>query len=217
MNKELTIGVLNIQGDIEENIDACKKAFIEMGIDGQVIPIKDFIKIEKLDGLIIPGGESTVMGLLLAVEKLNLENLRKKIEEGLPVLGTCAGMIILSSQVQDKTLGKTKQELLKNLDISIERNAFGRQHESFEVDLDIPVLGDKPFRSIFIRGPIVKEIGNDVKILATLDNKIVAVQQNNIIATSFHPEIAEDHRFHIFFINLILKNKNHKKDIKNIQ
>lgn len=209
MNNKVTIGVLDLQGDIEENILACKKAFKETGIDGQVISIRDFINIEKLDGLIIPGGESTVIGLLLSSNKINLEKLKGKIESGLPVLGTCAGMIILAKKVQDKTIGITNQELLKNLDIVIERNAFGRQHESFEVDVDIPILGNKPFRSVFIRGPIVKELGKEVKPIATLNNKVVAVQQNNILATSFHPELANDYRIHEFFINsIILKNKN---------
>jgi pyridoxal 5'-phosphate synthase pdxT subunit len=156
-----------------------------------------------------------VISILMSLKQPNWEILKYKINEGLPVLGTCAGLIILAKRVQDKTIGKTKQKLLENLDITVERNAFGRQHESFETDLDIPSIGESPFKSIFIRGPIVKEIGKDVKILAKYNDKIVAVQQNNIIGTSFHPELTEDSRFHSYFIKMVLNNKKNYKNKSN--
>jgi 5'-phosphate synthase pdxT subunit len=208
----LNIGILSIQGDIEENIHACNKALKELGVTGDVIEVKDQDEILDIDGLIIPGGESTVISIMMSLKQPNWKILKQKINEGLPVLGTCAGLIILAKRVQDKTIGKTEQKLLENLDITVERNAFGRQHESFEADLDIPLIGESPFKSIFIRGPIVKEIGKDVQILAKYNDKIVAVQQNNIIGTSFHPELTEDNRFHSYFIKMVLNNKrNYKK------
>ena len=207
----LKIGILSIQGDIEENIHSCKVALNELGVPGEVIGVKNYDEIHDVDGLIIPGGESTVISIMMSLKPSIWESLKQKIREGLPVLGTCAGMIILAKRVQDKTIGKTKQKLLENLDIMIERNAFGRQHDSFETDLNIPIIGEKPFKAVFIRGPVVKEVGKEVQILAKYNDEIVAVQQNNIIGTSFHPELTEDNRFHSLLIKTILKNK------KNIQ
>jgi 5'-phosphate synthase pdxT subunit len=207
LTENLKIGVLSIQGDIEENIHSCKEALIESGVNGEVIEVKNYDEMHDVDGLIIPGGESTVFSILMSLKQSNLELLNQKISEGLPVLGTCAGMILLAKKVQDKTLGETKQKLLQNLDVSVERNAFGRQHESFETDLNIPIIGEKPFKAVFIRGPIVTETGKDVQIIAKFNDKIVAVQQNNIIGTSFHPELVDDNRIHFHFIKMILKNK----------
>ncbi len=207
MTENLKIGILSIQGDIEENIQSCKKALIESVVTGEVIEIKNYDEMLDVDGLIIPGGESTVFSILISLKQSNLELINQKISKGLPVLGTCAGMILLAKKVQDKTIGETKQKLLKNLDVTIERNAFGRQHESFETDLDIPIIGEKPFKAVFIRGPIVTEVGKDVQIIAKFNDKIVAVRQNNIIGTSFHPELTDDNRIHAYFIKMILKNK----------
>ncbi len=207
MTDNIKIGVLSIQGDIEENVQACKEALNETGITGEVIEVKNYEEILDVDGLIIPGGESTVISTMMSLNQSNWEKLKQKISEGLPVLGTCAGMIILAKRVLDKTIGETQQKLLKSLDVTIERNAFGRQHESFETDLNIPIIGERPFKAVFIRGPIVKETGKDVQILSKYNDKIVAVQQNNIIGTSFHPELAEDNRFYSHFIRTILKNK----------
>ncbi len=207
MTDNLKIGILSIQGDIEENIQAGKKALKESGGTGEVIEVKNYDEILDVDGLIIPGGESTVISILMSLKQSSWELLKLKINEGLPVLGTCAGLIILAKSVHDKTIGKTRQKLLENLNITVERNAFGRQNESFETDLNIPLFGEKPFKAVFIRGPVIKEIGKDVQILAKYNDKIVAVQQNNIIGTSFHPEITEDNRFHSYFIKMVLNNK----------
>jgi 5'-phosphate synthase pdxT subunit len=207
LTDNIKIGVLSIQGDIEENVQACKEALNETGITGEVIEVKTHEEILDVDGLIIPGGESTVISTMMSLNQSNWETLKQKISEGLPVLGTCAGMIILAKRVLDKTIGETQQKLIKILDVTIERNAFGRQHESFETDLSIPIIGDRPFKAVFIRGPIVKETGNNVQILSKYNDKIVAVQQNNIIGTSFHPELAEDNRFYTHFVRTILKNK----------
>ncbi len=196
----IKIGVLGIQGDIEENILAIAEALKNLNLQGTVESVRYSESIAELDGLILPGGESTVIGNLLSIQGNIFQTIKKKITEGMPVLGTCAGLIMLSKRTYDKVVGETKQKLFGVLDVVIERNAFGRQHESFEVDLDIPILGKELFRGIFIRSPIINNVGESVNILTKLDDKIVAVKQNNIIGTSFHPELSTDRRLHELFI-----------------
>jgi len=207
----LKVGILSIQGDIEENSNAIKESFEELEIEGTIIYMKDLRDLDEIDGLIIPGGESTVIGMLLFVQGVQTDLLRKRIQDGLPILGTCAGLIMLSNRAYDKTIGETRQELLKVLDVTIERNAFGRQHESFESELDIPYLGERRFNGVFIRGPAITEIGNNVEIIAEYNNKIVAVRQNNILGTSFHPELANDNRFHTNLTKLMVEYNKSKK------
>jgi 5'-phosphate synthase pdxT subunit len=201
----IKVGVLGIQGDIEENILSTVEALKKLNLRGTVESVRYSEYIAELDGLILPGGESTVIGSLLSIQGKVFQTIEKKIKEGMPVLGTCAGLIMLSKRTYDKVIGETKQKLFGMLDVVIERNAFGRQHESFEVDLEIPVLGKEPFRGIFIRSPIVNNVGESVTILTKLNDKIVAVKQNNIIGTSFHPELSADIRLHELFIKDILE------------
>lgn len=201
----IKIGVLGIQGDIEENILSTAEALKNLNLQGTVESVRYSESIAELDGLILPGGESTVIGNLLSIQGKVFQTIEKKIIEGMPVLGTCAGLIMLSKRTYDKVVGETKQKLFGMLDVVIERNAFGRQHESFEVDLEIPILGKEPFRGIFIRSPIVNNVGDNVTILTKLSDKIVAVKQNNIIGTSFHPELSTDRRLHELFIKDILE------------
>ncbi|HEX7141561.1 MAG TPA: pyridoxal 5'-phosphate synthase glutaminase subunit PdxT [Nitrososphaeraceae archaeon] len=201
----IKIGVLGIQGDIEENILSTAEALKNLNLQGTVESVRYSESIAELDGLILPGGESTVIGNLLSIQGKVFQTIEKKIIEGMPVLGTCAGLIMLSKRTYDKVVGETKQKLFGMLDVVIERNAFGRQHESFEVDLEIPILGKEPFRGIFIRSPIVNNVGDSVTILTKLSDKIVAVKQNNIIGTSFHPELSADRRLHELFIKDILE------------
>lgn len=196
----IKIGVLGIQGDIEENILSVSEALKNLNLQGTVESVRYSESIAELDGLILPGGESTVIGNLLSIQGNIFQTIKKKITEGMPVLGTCAGLIMLSKRTYDKVVGETKQKLFGVLDVVIERNAFGRQHESFEVDLDIPILGKELFRGIFIRSPIINNVGESVNILTKLNDKIVAVKQNNIIGTSFHPELSTDRRLHELFI-----------------
>jgi pyridoxal 5'-phosphate synthase pdxT subunit len=196
----IKIGVLGIQGDIEENILSVVEALKNLNLQGNVESVRYSESIAELDGLILPGGESTVIGNLLSIQGNIFQTIKKKITEGMPVLGTCAGLIMLSKRTYDKVVGETKQNLFGVLDVVIERNAFGRQHESFEVDLDIPILGKGLFRGIFIRSPIINNVGESVNILTKLNDKIVAVKQNNIIGTSFHPELSTDRRLHELFI-----------------
>lgn len=134
--------------------------------------------------------------------------IKKRISEGMPVLGTCAGMIMLSKRAYDRIVGDTKQKLIGNLDIVIERNAFGRQNDSFEADLSLSILRNEAFKGVFIRAPAVSEVGKDVQVVGKLNNKIVAVKQKNIIGTSFHPELSGDSRIHRHLINMVLEFKN---------
>ena len=200
--KELNIGVLGLQGDIEEHVAATRLALERMNLEGNVLLIKTAEGAGAVDGLIIPGGESTVMGGLSS-PKQTLQTIQQRIREGMPVLGTCAGLILLSRKVLDRVVGKTNQPLLGVMDIVIERNAFGRQRESFEADLDIPALGKKTFKGVFIRAPAIRETGPEVEVLAKLNKVTVAVQQQNMIGTAFHPELSGETRLHEFFINTI--------------
>jgi len=164
-------------------------------------------EIEKIDGLILPGGESTVQSTLAAIQR-SLPVIKKRISEGMPVLGTCAGMIMLSKRAYDRIVGDTKQKLIGNLDIVIERNAFGRQNDSFEADLSISMLGKEAFKGVFIRAPAVSEVGRDVEVIGKLNNRIVAVKQKNIIGTAFHPELSSDSRMHRHLISMVLEFNN---------
>lgn len=191
----LIIGIAGFQGDIEENITATRNALRKMGSEGQVLAVRYPDEFEKIDALILPGGESTVISTLAAIQG-SLPVIKSRIADGLPVLGTCAGMIMLSKRAFDRVVGETKQKLIGGLDVVVERNAFGRQNDSFETELDIPSLGKSPFRAIFIRAPAVSDVGSDVEVVARLDGRAVAVRQKNLIGTSFHPELSDDTRIH---------------------
>jgi len=202
MSNELLIGVLGLQGDIEENIKATTVALREMNLKGKVISVRYPEEIMRIDGLIIPGGESTVMGLLISLKDELLHAITRTMQRGLPVMGTCAGMIVLAKKSYDKVIGDKKQLLLGILDIEIERNSFGRQHDSFESDLEISGIKNS-YKGIFIRAPSVISVGPTVQILSKFGGKIVAVRQENIIGTSFHPELSGDYRMHRLFIELV--------------
>ncbi len=205
----MTIGVLGLQGDIEENLAVTSQALQELHINGNVDIVRYPDELEKIDGLILPGGESTVQSTLAAIQR-SLPAIKKRISEGMPVLGSCAGMIMLSKRAYDRIIGDTKQKLIGNLDIVIERNAFGRQNDSFEADLTVAMLGKEAFRGVFIRAPAVSEVGKDVEVIGKINNRIVAVKQKNIIGTAFHPELSGDSRMHKHLINMILEFKNKK-------
>lgn len=189
--KHIVIGVLALQGDFLEHIQTLERLGV---IAKQVKLPKD---LENIQGLIMPGGESTTMANLLDAFNLR-EPLKQKIKHGLPVWGTCAGMILLAKKlVQDRPIP------LSVMDITVNRNAFGRQLDSFEVDLQIKYF-DKPLHATFIRAPLVIAVGKGVEILSKLDDgTIVAVKQNNILGTSFHPELTADTRFHEYFLSLL--------------
>ena len=204
MRNSVNIGVLGLQGDIEENISCTRCAMKRARRRGEIKVVRYSEDIENLDGLIIPGGESTVMSSLISVQEKVFQSIKRRISEGMSVMGICAGMILLSKKANDRVIGETKQNFLSALDIAVERNAFGRQNDSFETYLNVPLIGKSKIKAIFIRAPIVTEIGIGVDVIAKFNEKIVAVKQNNIVATSFHPELVDD-RFHTLFIKGISK------------
>jgi 5'-phosphate synthase pdxT subunit len=192
----MKIGVLALQGDFDEHIAVLRR----LGVETREVRLPE--ELEGLDGLIIPGGESTTIGKL-AIDFGLMDPLRSFGNEK-PVWGTCAGAIFLSKDIQHE------QPLLGLMDINVSRNAFGRQVDSFEIDLDVPALArvdkqNQPFNSVFIRAPMIESVNaDDVEVLASLeDGTVVAVQQGHLLATSFHPELSEDDRFHKYFLLLV--------------
>lgn len=185
------VGVLALQGDFREH------ARVLAGLGANVELIRRPEELSVIDGLVIPGGESTVMDKLSRAYGL-AEPLRAAIGAGLPVYGTCAGLIMLADTLLDAIDG---QQSLGGLDVVVRRNAFGSQNQSFETDLDVPALGDGPVHAVFIRGPVVESVGERAIPLASLaDGRVVAVEQGNLLGTSFHPEITGEHRFHAYFL-----------------
>jgi 5'-phosphate synthase pdxT subunit len=198
----ISIGVLAVQGDVAENIMATKMALEELGLEGIVNEVKTPEQISDLDGLIIPGGESTVIGTLSMVNG-SLKKIKEKIASGMPVFGICAGMIMLSKKAKDRVIGEMDQPLLDYLDVKIERNAFGRQKDSFESEISIDKIGISKFPGVFIRAPSIIETGKNVEVLSKFNEKIIAVKQGNVVGTSFHPELTGDLSLHKYFVNLI--------------
>jgi 5'-phosphate synthase pdxT subunit len=190
----MTVGVLALQGDFREHIAVLNS----LGADA--IGVRRPSELLQVSGLIIPGGESSVMDKLSRLFDL-AEPLKAAIASGLPVWGTCAGLIMLADTVLD---GIDGQQSLGGLDIAVRRNAFGSQLDSFETDLDIPVVGEPELHAVFIRAPIVETVAEGVTTLASLaDGRIVAVEQGNLLGTSFHPEMTGDTRFHEYFLKKV--------------
>jgi 5'-phosphate synthase pdxT subunit len=193
----ITIGVLAVQGDVREHV----RMLDSLGV--RAITVRRTTELDACDGVVIPGGESTTMAKLARTFDL-LEPLRQRAKEGLPVFGTCAGMIMLADRIED---GTSDQETVGGLDITVRRNAFGRQVDSFEGDLDFVGL-DEPVHAIFIRAPWVEAIGPGVEVLARVEDgpaagRIVGVRQGSLMATSFHPEVGGDTRVHRLFVDLV--------------
>lgn len=188
------VGVLALQGDFREHIAVLR------GLGADAVPVRRPEEVAAIDGLVIPGGESSVMDKLSRAFGL-AEPLREAIADGLPVYGTCAGLIMLADTIVDGIAG---QQSLGGLDVAVRRNAFGSQVDSFETDLDIPAIGDEPMHAVFIRAPIVEAVGERATALARVDDgRVVAVQQGNLLGTSFHPEITGDTRFHEYFLRTV--------------
>jgi len=190
----VTVGVLALQGDFREHAQVLRS----LGADVSLVRRPE--ELARVDGLVIPGGESSVMDKLARAFGL-AEPLRAAVRAGLPVYGTCAGLIMLADTVVDGIRG---QESIGGLDISVRRNAFGSQTQSFETDLDVPVLGEAPVHAVFIRAPVVDTVGPKATALARLsDGRCVAVEQGRLLGTSFHPEITGEHRFHEYFLGTV--------------
>ncbi|MEF2979138.1 pyridoxal 5'-phosphate synthase glutaminase subunit PdxT [Subtercola sp. YIM 133946] len=191
-----TVGVLALQGDFREHANVLRS----FGAD--VITVRRPEELERVSGLVIPGGESSVIDKLSRMFGL-AEPLKKAIADGLPVYGTCAGLIMLADTVLDGIQG---QQSVGGLDIEVRRNAFGSQKESFEVDIDIAELGEPPVHAVFIRAPVVEKVGERASVLGQLDDgRVIAVEQGNLLGTSFHPEMTDDHRFHRRFYDRVLE------------
>lgn len=203
--KSLRLGLLALQGDASEHIDMANNALKGMGLEGEVMAVKEKNQIDEIHGLIIPGGESTTIGRI--AERYGIiPKIKDAALAGMPIFGTCSGLILMAKKVRDAKMGEMNQPTLGLLDIEVTRNAFGRQHESFEIDIKIPRIGKDPFPGVFIRGPAISSIlSDDVEVLASYDDKIVAVQQKDFIGIAFHPELTDDTRLHEFFIELVLK------------
>lgn len=198
----LEIGVIAIQGNVEEHVDATERALAGRGT---VVKIKHKGIVPSCDGIIIPGGESTTLCRLAWSEGIAQEII-DLARAGKPVMGTCAGLILLASKGDDE-VAKTKQRLLGLMDTQVDRNAFGRQVDSFEAPLKIKGF-DEPFNAVFIRAPAIVSAGKGVKVLAKINDKIVAAQQENLLALAFHPELTDDLRLHKYFLKMIPGNKN---------
>ena len=199
---ECNVGILALQGDVTENFMATMAALHDAGIDATVSQVKTPDQISKLDGLIIPGGESTMMGQLSMVNGA-INALKELIDGGTPVFGICAGMILLSKNSKDRVMGSTEQPLLDMLDVEIERNSFGRQKDSFQAEISLDPIGISSLQGVFIRAPAILTSGSDVTVLSKFNEKIIAVKQGNILATSFHPELTQDISLHKHFVEMI--------------
>ncbi|HEY9313495.1 pyridoxal 5'-phosphate synthase glutaminase subunit PdxT [Williamsia sp.] len=198
MSKPPRIGILALQGDVREHHDALTKA----GAD--VVLIRRPSELDQIDGIVIPGGESTTMSKLLVILDL-LDPLRKALAAGLPAYGSCAGMIMLASDILDT---RPDAQHLDALDITVRRNAFGRQVASFETDLELEGIAGGPVRAVFIRAPWVESTGEGVQVLGTVPDgpaagRVVAVREGNVLATSFHPEVTGDLRVHEYFAAMV--------------
>ncbi|WP_405815016.1 pyridoxal 5'-phosphate synthase glutaminase subunit PdxT [Streptomyces sp. NBC_01390] len=187
------IGVLALQGDVQEHLIALAEA------DALARPVRRPEELAEVDGLIIPGGESTTISKLAVLFGV-MEPLRARVRAGMPVYGTCAGMIMLADKILDPRSG---QETVGGIDMIVRRNAFGRQNESFEATVDVTGVEGDPVEGVFIRAPWVESVGAEAEVLAEHAGHIVAVRQGNALATSFHPELTGDHRVHSLFVEMV--------------
>ncbi|MBM7054751.1 pyridoxal 5'-phosphate synthase glutaminase subunit PdxT [Streptomyces durocortorensis] len=187
------IGVLALQGDVREHLIALASA------DAVARPVRRPEELAEVDGLVIPGGESTTMSKLAVLFGM-MESLRERVRAGMPVYGTCAGMILLAEKILDPRSG---QETLGGIDMIVRRNAFGRQNESFEAAVEVGGVEGGPVDGVFIRAPWVESVGAETEVIAEHGGHIVAVRQKNALATSFHPELTGDHRVHALFVDMV--------------
>jgi pyridoxal 5'-phosphate synthase pdxT subunit len=187
----MIVGVLALQGDVAEHVAALEKS------GAVAIPVKTLAELERVDGLVIPGGESTTVMKLLARFEL-AEPIVARVRAGMPLWGTCMGMIVVARDVAG-----LDQPSLGLLDVTVRRNAFGRQNESAEIELAIPALGPRPFPAIFIRAPWIERAGPSVEVLAARDGHGVMVRQGAVLGTSFHPELTADPRVHAYFLSMV--------------
>jgi len=200
MVKKLHIGVIGIQGAISEHVNIMQKTLKANDIFGEVFVVKDHEDLNKIDALILPGGESTTISKILTKSGLHDAIANKINDNNLPVMGTCAGCVLLASKIVDNK--NIDLRLFNAIDMQVERNAFGRQKESFEKDIGIEVFS-KPYNAVFIRAPVIKKVWGNTKILSKINKEIVMARQDNVLALSFHPELTDDFRIHKYFLDMI--------------
>jgi len=196
----MRIGVIGVQGNVTEHVDAVARAIQQAGRKGEAFPVRRREDLDRSDGLTIPGGESTTISKLLVKLGLFDEIVRRATEERMPILGTCAGCILLSKEAGAQA-ERTRTHLLGLMDMTVDRNAFGRQRESFEADLDVEGL-DAPFHCVFIRAPAILRTWGACRPLARYADRIVLARQGNLIGAAFHPELSGDLRIHRWFLDL---------------
>ncbi len=194
----MRIGVIAIQGNVEEHVSAVIKAARAANCEADVVKIKHKGIVPICDALIIPGGESTTIGRLMAQEGISPE-IKKAAQDGIPIMGTCAGLVLLAKH-GDEQVKKSKQTLLELMDIRVNRNAFGRQKESFEAQIDFKGIN---FKAVFIRAPCITEAGAGVEVLSKYSGLIVAARQKNMLALAFHPELTYDLKIHLYFLKMV--------------
>ena len=197
----MRIGVIGVQGDVSEHVDAVARAMHEAGKPGDAIPVRRREDLDRVDALTIPGGESTTISKLLVQLNLFDEIVRRATDEAMPIMGTCAGCILLAKDAGVQAV-KTKTRLLGLMDMAVDRNAFGRQRESFEADLEVDGL-EKPFHCVFIRAPAILRTWGDCKPLSRYKDRIVLARQGHLIGAAFHPELSGDLRIHRGFLDLV--------------
>lgn len=197
----MKVGVIAIQGAVSEHVDALTQAMKNEGIKGKAVLVRSPEDLNDVDGLVIPGGESTTIGRLTLSSGL-YERIVELAHGELPILGTCAGTILLASE-GDRQVKNTGTKLLGLLDMQVNRNSYGRQVNSFEADLQIAELGKAPFKGVFIRAPTIEKVWNTTEVWAKYQNKIVGAKKGNILALTFHPELTEDLRIHQFFLKQV--------------
>lgn len=195
----MRIGVVSVQGAFPEHISSSVQAMRRMDIEGDAVPVRRSKDLEGVDALIIPGGESTTIAKLLWRFQLS-QRLLEMAEEGVPIMGTCAGLVLLAKEGGDQ-VQKTETRLLGLMDMAVDRNAFGRQRESFEAELEVDGL-DRPFPAVFIRAPVITRVWGGCRILSRYQGSIVMARQENLLALSFHPELSHDTRIHEMLVSM---------------
>jgi 5'-phosphate synthase pdxT subunit len=197
----LKVGVIAVQGAVSEHIDVLKTALKELKITGKVVNVRTVKDLDDISGIVIPGGESTTISRLMFATGIH-ERIIELAKKGLPIIGTCAGTILLAEE-GDEQVKQTNTKLLGLMEMRVSRNAYGRQVNSFEVDVKIPEIGNELFRAVFIRAPAIEKVWGDTKVWMRIQTKIVGARKRNILALTFHPELSGDLRLHEYFLRMI--------------
>lgn len=199
----MKVGVVAVQGAVSEHVEVLNKAMEKLKIDGKAVYVRNVKDLDDISGIVIPGGESTTINRLMLTTGMH-ERVIELAKKGLPILGTCAGTILLAKE-GDEQVKQTNTKLLGLMNMKVLRNAYGRQVDSFEIDVKITEIGDKPFRAVFIRAPTIEKVWDDTKVWVKYQDTIIGAKKGNILALTFHPELSDDLRIHEYFIKTIMK------------